>query len=348
MVKKNDISVLFVVFFALLVPVAAREKQALVVLPHHQLMAKRAAELDAYRNMAERILGFSINSDTKVRDFVGESDNIAIDIDHFIKGIKIDDSQTVWYDDGSCEVVAKVKLSEVVKQLKTSNDKYYQGKKYSTTDFESIYASTTEKEIIVYGSAAIRPDSYITQIQNYNIIMPMMNSRSKIQTLPTVWNQHSARQRLQARRVATADAYRKLAEQLYGLRLTAKTTVKDFVESNDIIGTTMGAYLKGVRIDEVRYQNDGIVEVQVSVTVSQVIKTLKTVCDQYYDGSEWTTKDFEEIQRSTNRRIITVLGMGAVTDEYKDNMIYDSEIFKNRIKTSTTLIEETAEVIEIL
>ena len=52
----------------------------------NKLLAKRAAEADAYRKLAECIKGLQITSDTYVKDFVTEADIIQTELDTFIRG----------------------------------------------------------------------------------------------------------------------------------------------------------------------------------------------------------------------------------------------------------------------
>ncbi|WP_221030497.1 hypothetical protein [Actomonas aquatica] len=51
-----------------------------------KLLAKRAAEVDAYRRLAERILGTEVSSDTKIADFAVESDRICSRLARIIRG----------------------------------------------------------------------------------------------------------------------------------------------------------------------------------------------------------------------------------------------------------------------
>src|SRR3990172_13043379 len=55
----------------------------------NKLLAKRAAEADCYRKLAECVYGVRITSDTYVRDFITESDQIRSGIDTFVKGIRL-------------------------------------------------------------------------------------------------------------------------------------------------------------------------------------------------------------------------------------------------------------------
>jgi len=341
---------------AILVVLSSLGSCMAAISPHQKLMAKRAAELDAYRNMTERVLGLQVSSESKVLDFVGESDKIQTHMDHFIKGLRIDDDMTRWYDDGSCEVVVEVTLEKVIKELESSCDQYYRGGKWTKESFERMTTHTEDRVLTEIGSAAVREESVIPEPQGVPVVMPLVNPRDQHIDLPDIYSQYPARNRLMAKRIATVDAYRKLVERIYGLKINADTRVIDFDNnmSSDAIRTRLSNEIKGMRTDDVRYQPDGIVEVQVSLTLEQVVTTLKKVCDEYYSetGKKIKTEKFEEIKKQTNHRTVTVLGMGSITGkgpgtESTSGMQAQPDTAGRRRTTTTEVIEEGPEVIKI-
>lgn len=316
-----------------------------ILPPHQKLMAKRAAELDAYRQMAERILGLKISGDSSVRDFALESDNIKTSLDHFIKGMRIDDDQTVWFDDGTCEVTAEVTLAKTITELKKICDEHYKGNKYTKETFNHIKKYTQRNVISVVGSAAVREMSQIPEPETIPVVIPLTdgNPRNRQRTdLPPIYSKYTARNRLMARRVAQVDAYRKLAERIYGLRVTGTTYVRDYI-GDDRIRTAMDNELKGVKVNSVRYQPDGIIEMQVSVTMKQVVTTVKKVYEEHREGNKVTKETFENIQKEEKRKTITVIGMGALAIQAGSG----TRPGETHIHTETTTIIEGPVVIEI-
>src|SRR5688500_9682192 len=56
--------------------------------PQQKAMSRRAAQLDAYRLLAERIYGLRVTSDTTVRDFVTEDDRIKTHVEALLRGAR--------------------------------------------------------------------------------------------------------------------------------------------------------------------------------------------------------------------------------------------------------------------
>lgn len=82
-----------------------------------RLMAKRAAEMDAYRKLAERMMGVQVTSDSTVRDMCVESDEVTANVAQaLVAGAKPTDIKYV--DDGSCEVTMQVEVESVLRTIK--------------------------------------------------------------------------------------------------------------------------------------------------------------------------------------------------------------------------------------
>lgn len=70
----------------------------------------------------------------------------------------------------------------------------------------------------------------------------------------------STRKRLMARRASQLDAYRNLAERVYGTVIYGSSTVSDFVARNDMFRTYVDTYLRGAKLVSVNEHSDGVVE----------------------------------------------------------------------------------------
>ena len=73
-----------------------------------------------------------------------------------------------------------------------------------------------------------------------------------------------------AERAAKQDAFQKLAEEVYGLRLRSQTSVQDAVLADDRIDTELRAFIQSARILQVRQRPElGIVEVDVELLLGR-------------------------------------------------------------------------------
>lgn len=68
------------------------------------------------------------------------------------------------------------------------------------------------------------------------------------------------RKRLLARRASQLDAYRNLAERVYGTVIYGSSTVNDFVLHNDRFRTYVDSYIRGAKMVAVNEHSDGVVE----------------------------------------------------------------------------------------
>jgi len=105
-----------------------------------RLMAKRAAEMDAYRKLAERMMGVQVTSDSTVRDLCVESDEVTANVAQaLVAGAKPTDIKFV--DDGSCEVTMQVEVETVLRTIKQRS-----GSGGSSTKIKDTVDTTTFTE----------------------------------------------------------------------------------------------------------------------------------------------------------------------------------------------------------
>jgi len=84
---------------------------------HQKIMAKRAAEMDAYRRLAGRMMGVRIDAETTVRDFALENDEILASLSQTLKAAT-PTAITYSKSDGTCSVTMEIKIKDVIRTLK--------------------------------------------------------------------------------------------------------------------------------------------------------------------------------------------------------------------------------------
>lgn len=78
--------------------------------------------------------------------------------------------------------------------------------------------------------------------------------------------QHNAgQQKLMAMRAAKLDAYRNLAEQVYGFQISGSTTLNAFAAQNDVVRAHVEAFMRGAKIVDMTASQDGIYEATVEL-----------------------------------------------------------------------------------
>lgn len=268
------------------------------------LMSRRAAQVDAYRKLAEEIKGLRIDSTTYVRDFVGESDQINTALDTFIKGAKMVGAPR-YLPDGTCEVDVQVTLKQVMQCLKRIHLEYPDGRTFAFDKMgqytkKTVFTATGES--VPKSASAGAPE--------------LKGVSSKTAGIPG-WERVTPQGRLLAERGALTDARRNLAETVKGLRITGNTYVKDFVVMNDQVQTQLNTFIKGIKESSpYRYLPGGICEVDVEVTIQNVIKELNTIRHHYIAGfpptSIYREIKFEKIIGWDPPKVIRATGSAAV------------------------------------
>ncbi len=283
-----------------------------VAAEQQKLMARRAAEADAYRKLAEAVYGLQINAGTHVQDFVTESDDIRGDVDTFVKGIRL--GQPVYYDDGSCEVPAEVTIAKVVETLRSAHSRHYHGSDIKTDDFENMSRRIEKKVIKVSGMGAPRPDLPPELPEGVAEMLgpPPVPGPAPV---PDIWRQIGPQAMLTAKRAAQLDAYRRLGERIKGLRLTSRTIVQDFISESDSITTELDAFLRGAKekggpAAYYFHSNELICECTLVIPTEQVIETIKTLYARHYRGDDVRTSEIENTARTVVKRDFEATGMG--------------------------------------
>jgi hypothetical protein len=248
------------------------------VAPQQRLAAIRVAELDATRLLLERIYGLTLSADTTVADFAlqSEGDSIRGEIMRTIAGVATSE-EPQYKEDGQLWVVRKVKLRQVIETITTSiKRKPVFGRMITTEALAKIEQENRDSVIEVMGNSAI-PGS-------------------------------EGMRKIQAKRAAEMDAYRRLAERINGVTVVSQTTVKDFaLESDEMRARITSQIVRGAKPVKVEYTPDGACEVTLEITLADIFKVIRVYSKKWPTGTE--TEITSEKQVET--RMLTETGRGA-------------------------------------
>lgn len=125
------------------------------------LHAKRAAELDAYRLMAERLVGVRINSETSVAGLCLKSDKVEASLAAYLRGMK--PVAVSYQNDGACSVTVQLKIREVVETVENLVRIYNSGNTDKITD---IKITANDKVFKATGHGAPREDSTVIELNS--------------------------------------------------------------------------------------------------------------------------------------------------------------------------------------
>jgi hypothetical protein len=256
---------------------AARKFWLENVTPQGRLLTVRGARVEAMRKLAERIKGLRITSETTVRDFVTESDVINVSMEDFIRGAR-ETGITYHANEPVVEVDMQVKLRTVYATIKTWAEAHYKGPKSKLKKLEEVILKSKDTVIRETGMSVARPDllkdsaapgDKLIAENHKGVPMPdWVGETLRAVGRAAVDSDRPPEQgKLMALRGAELDARRKLAEQINGLRITSKTTVKDFVVKSDEIKTLMLAFQQGASVVEgsQKVLEDGTAEAAVEI-----------------------------------------------------------------------------------
>lgn len=93
-----------------------------------------------------------------------------------------------------------------------------------------------------------------------------------------------SQRRLLAIRASKMDAYRALAERVYGMQVQGSTTVRDMVVQNDNFRSYVETYMHGARVVSADVMQDGTVETVLEMVVDNGFRTcLQTTNNQRFN-----------------------------------------------------------------
>jgi len=122
-------------------------------------------------------------------------------------------------------------------------------------------------------------------------------------------------ERLKAEEVARLDACRKLLERIYGFQLDARTDVLDLLLRSDELQVAVEGALKGMREMEKSYHDDGRVQVQMKVTLLEVLEVIERTYKRVEQGDRLVSEEtIENVRRKNRYKDFVAIGWGALAD----------------------------------
>ena len=299
-----------------------------------KVLATRAARVDAMRKLAERIKGLKITSSTTVHDFVAESDVIETAMRTWLLGMK--EVGKPKFDGEVATVEMSVTLKTVIRELKQLYTAYYKGDKIKIYDFAKMTETNKFDKITEIGEGVV-PEMLVEA--------PLIRTGGSGK-IPPYWTKHcTGRGRLMAVLAARSDAMRRLAERIKGVRITANTTVVDFVAESDDINVDMKTFLRGAKEVGVRYlRNELIVEVEMEVMLKTVLTTFKSWADIHYKGDKVKIKALQERVEKVRFDKIEETGMGIPPEKYLKGYTPEQVVVLVNAKKAPAWVTDTIRV----
>lgn len=285
------------------------------IKPQEKAMLRRAAQISAYRALAEKIYGLQVTADTTVADLARENDNVGTSVEAMLRGVRL--AEPRYYSDGTAEVDGEVTIEQVVTTLRHSFDSVNDNGKHRKEQIDEIAKRTERSVISATGYASIHNPPIPTDA---SLLPPLhtVNGPPENINLPPIWVQAGGEERLKARRMAELDAYRHLSERLNGVMLSGASTGQNFLLTNDTVKAATKSLVRGARITEIHYGNDGLCTVTMQVTLQQMVEHIQHALDQVdKNGFQRERTELQTIERHVERKVLSENGVGALNVDAK-------------------------------
>lgn len=284
--------------------------QAAPITPQQKAMLRRAAQVSAYRALAEKIYGLQVTGDTCVADLAKENDRVGAQLEATIRGVRL--AEPRYYSDGTAEVDAEVTIEQIVTCLKHSYDDVKDSNgTHRREQIDEISKHTERSVISATGYASVHGNVQI----DGGILPPLKpgGGRDENLNLPPIWVKAGGEERLKARRMAEIDAYRHLSERMNGVLVQGVSNGENFLLKNDTVRAATQSFVRGARISSIVYGEDGICTVTMQVTIQQLVEHLQHALDMVdRNGYNKERNELTAIESHIERKVIVETGTGAL------------------------------------
>ena len=150
-----------------------------------------------------------------------------------------------------------------------------------------------------------------------------------------------AQKRMMGYRAAIADAYRKLAEAVDGVRVDAETTVSNYATTSDVVRTQVSSLIKGAQAGKPVYKTDGSVEVKLTLDLHGKNRSVASIVvpaqQQAAEAGKAPVQAAPAVSVSTKPAPATAI---PVTEDYT-GVIIDAKGLKAEPAMSPSLFDES-------
>ena len=266
------------------------------------LLAIRVAQADALDRLAGLVLGARVSAGKTAGQAVGEGSDGEVAIRLLLRSARMAAEPRV-YSDGLAEVDLEIPLADVARQLR---DLGIAGapKTPGVADLElraidgCLRASGTGRPPrdlpadVVKRVAAARPED-----------LPEM--------FPVGWERVTAAGRVAAVREARRRAYLAMAALVRDIRLGQADTVADLAGRDSAESTTLDVFIRSLPVaGDPRLMPDRVAEVDVAVSVREVIRILKDLRALRGGQARCTADDIDQVSVRLKTQRLTVTGRG--------------------------------------
>lgn len=284
--------------------------QAWSLTAQQKLLARNAAEVDAYAKLAKEVKGLWIDGIDVVRNFVSEESVRNVRFEAFVRGARI--VRAADHPDGMAEVEMEITLEEFVRNVEELEKTVYKGKK--KYEFFKIREITQQRTVTVTGFGA--PASASEGAQDAAPARAASSDGFAQKAFAALGTRYSAQQKLMGKNAAEVDALSKLAKEVKGLWIDGIDVVKNFVTEESVRNVKFDAYIRGAQFIDFDVTSDGIISATAQITLTQVIRNIEVIKKTTYKGrdkDDIKTKITENITETQVPLVITVVGYGAMT-----------------------------------
>lgn len=202
-----------------------------------KLMARRAAIMDGYRQVAETIQGLSITTNVQVRDFIIENDEISASLQQLIvRGSQI--GATRYLADNSCEVEISLNVEDLIRFLQ-NNQNQFQLPRWRNVDFRNITRSYSSPAIRATGLGV--PPGELSQQELDNLILESQSTREQLAQLKSEVQDLKEKEREAQDKIVTMTqtvselgSYKQKFMEVSGQYRQVQTRLKKYQENFDV------------------------------------------------------------------------------------------------------------------